>query len=96
MPAGRTSESLTTSGQEVEFNPGKSFTWYDRQWWSGAPVFGNWTCYELHLPGDVKESMWVWDNATPYQHVRAGTFSYQSGEERVVSFEWVPSSDVMD
>jgi predicted secreted hydrolase len=92
MPSGRTKGTLTTNGELIDLIPEESFTWYDRQWGTGAPVTGNWTWYELHLPCGVKASIWAWDNATPKQHVRAATLLYPNGETKVVPFEWTPNS----
>jgi len=88
MPSGRTAGTLTVDGESMTVIPERSFTWYDRQWGPGAPVSGNWTCFELHSPSDVKASIWAWANASPEQHIRFATLQYPDGTAKVVPVTW--------
>jgi hypothetical protein len=92
MPSGRTVGSISFNDEVVTVDPERSFTWYDRQWGDGFPTTGNWTWYELHLPGDIKASIWTWDNASPEQQIRAGTFQYPDGTIKVMPFDWTVGS----
>lgn len=85
MPSGRTEGTLTLDGKEVTIDPDNSFTWYDRQW-QGQGTPANWTWFELHLPGDVKASIWAWNSTIPEQQTRAGTFQYPDGSTKILTF----------
>ncbi|GES58101.1 hydroxyneurosporene synthase [Aspergillus terreus] len=68
MPAGITTGSLVHNGQDVTFDPSRSYTWYDRQWNVGPPTSLGWTWFQLHLhtrgqdPDSLKLSLWRWDS----------------------------------
>ncbi|KEF52118.1 hydroxyneurosporene synthase (CrtC) [Exophiala aquamarina CBS 119918] len=65
MTSGYTSGSIIRDGQSIEFDPERSFTWYDRQWLYGDASALNWTWFQLHTdssrdgPGE-KYSIWIY------------------------------------
>ncbi|PYH88978.1 hypothetical protein BO71DRAFT_120178 [Aspergillus ellipticus CBS 707.79] len=95
LPACRTAGSLTLDGESVTIIPEHSVTWYDRQWGLGAPTTGNWTWFEFHFDGtDTKASMWMIDNAQPYQRTRFATMRLQNRDMKVIPVSYEPNMNM--
>ena len=92
MPSGRTTGTVTVNGSEIDIISHKSETWYDRQWGMGLPSIGNWTWLALNFQGtDMKASLWVIDNANPFQHSQFLTLRTADGEQRVIPVTLTPN-----
>ncbi|KAI9310092.1 hypothetical protein DFJ73DRAFT_771565 [Zopfochytrium polystomum] len=79
----------------VEWDPARSFTWYDRQFsvpGSGSSTGGNYTWFSLILPGTpIRASIWAVDTATTKR--RLATFRFDNGTHVTKTFKFTPLAD---
>ncbi|KAL4911367.1 Kievitone hydratase [Aspergillus multicolor] len=92
MPSSRTKGTITVNNKTITVDPAKSSTWYDRQWEdAGGSITGNWTWFQLHVPGsDYKFSVWAVDNPATEQVSRFATVRDGNGTQLVFPVVWKP------